>query len=195
MTSKDVHANAREPAPATGFLQRSGGELRTADLTAPYFSSTEDIEALTDTGRDVRLIARLSTVTTPGALRRAFENPRMSVRYLTDARFRTKLFIVDDHALVGSVFLTRNGLELTPGFEPVLLGRGRDKAFDQLPGIFEGVWNDAADLDEETLRAYGEAHGKWRRPLDEDGFETYIHRFVGRATLKSVDPGWKITDA
>lgn len=195
MTSTDVHANARETGPATRFLQRSGRELRTADLTLPHFSSTEHVEALTGNGRDVRLIVRLSAVTAPGALRRAFENPRISVRYLTDARFHTKLCIVDDHAIVGSVVLTRDGLELTPGFATALLSRDRDKAFDQLPGIFEGLWNDAADLDEESLRAFGEAYGKWGRALDEDAFETYIHRFVGRATLKSVDPGREITDA
>ena len=150
---------------------------------------------MTDKDRDVRLIVRLSTVTTPKALRCAFENPRLSVRYLTDARFRTRVDMVDDHAIVGSVCLTSNGVELTPGFEPAFLTRDLHKAYHQLFGIFEGLWNDALDLDEETLRAYGEAYGKWGRPLHEDAFETYIHRFVRKASLKTVDPDWKIADS
>lgn len=148
----------------------------------------DPINSLTDKGCDVRLIVRFSPITTPEALREAFENPRVKVRYFTDAKFHTKLYIIDDVALVGSANLTQSGL-LANRELSVLLKQDRDEAFYALPGLFDDLWNDADVLNEEVLREYKNAFKSREKPQDEDAFEKFIHKFVKPAVPKSIVVG------
>ncbi|SDF04182.1 PLD-like domain-containing protein [Celeribacter baekdonensis] len=166
----------------------AGPRPRSGYLAAPFFTTNAPIKALTDKGCDVRLIIRFSPITTPQALRQAFENSRVKVRYFTDSKFPTKLYIIDDIALVGSANLTHDGLQANRELS-VLLGQDRDDAFNALRGLFDDLWNDADVLNEEVLRQYEKAFKSREKPQDEDAFERFIHKFVDPATPKSIVVG------
>ena len=188
MTLRDLYANTRDTDFTINFFMKAGTNPRTGLLAAPFFTTTVPIDALTDRGCDVRLIVRFSPVTTPEALRGAFENPRVKVRYFTNAKFHTKLYIIDDVALVGSANLTTSGLQSNRELS-VLLRQDRDEAFYDLPGLFDDLWNDADVLNEDVLREYTNAFKAKEKPQDEDAFEKFIHKFVKPAAPTSIVVG------
>jgi PLD-like domain len=185
MALKELFANTRDTDFTINFFLNAGPRPRSGLLAAPFFTTTDPIKALTDKGCDVRLIVRFSPITTPEALRKSFENLRVKVRYFTDAKFHTKLYIIDDVALVGSANLTDSGLKSNRELS-VLLKQNRDEAFYALPGLFDDLWNDADVLTEEVLREYEKAFKSREKPQDEDAFEKFIHKFVKPAAPNSV---------
>jgi PLD-like domain len=188
MALSELYANTRATDFTINFFLNTGPRPRSGFLAAPFFTAIEPIKALTDKECDVRLIVRFSPITTPEALRQAFENPRVKVRYFTDAKFHTKLYIIDDAALVGSANLTKNGLESNRELS-VLLRKNRDEAFYALEGLFDDLWNDADVLNEDVLRKYEKAFKLRERPHDEGAFEKFIHKFVKPAAPKSIVVG------
>ena len=188
MSLREIYANTRETEFTINFFLNAGPRPRTGLLAAPFFTTIKPIEALTRQGCDVRLIVRFSPVTKPEALRGAFENPRVKVRYFTDTKFHTKLYVIDDVALVGSANLTDSGLMANRELS-VLLRQNRDEAFYELPCIFDDLWNDADVLTEDVLREYTNAFRKREKPQDERAFETFIHKFVKPASPTSIVVG------
>lgn len=188
MTLSDLYANTRDTDFTINFFMKAGTNPRVGLLAAPFFTTTVPIDALTDRGCEVQLIVRFSPVTTPEALRGAFENPRVKVRYFTDAKFHTKLYVVDNVALVGSANLTTNGIQSNRELS-VLLRQDRDDAFYDLPGLFDDLWNDADVLNEDVLREYTKAFKAKEKPRDEDAFEKFIHKFVKPAAPTSIVVG------
>lgn len=188
MGLRDYYGNTFGTGFTISFFMEAGINPRTGLLAAPFFTTTSPIEALTGRGCEVRLIVRFSPVTTPEALRGAFDNPKVKVRYFTDAKFHTKLYIVDDVALVGSANLTVNGLQSNRELS-VLLRQDRDEAFYDLPRVFDDLWNDADVLNDEVLREYTKAFKMKEKPQNEDAFEKFIHGFVKPAAPTSVVVG------
>lgn len=188
MSLSEIYANTQETGYTINFFMKAGPHPRSGLLAAPFFTTNDPIKALTDKGCDVRLIVRFSPITTPEALREAFENSRVKVRYFTDAKFHTKLYIIDDIALVGSANLTSSGLMANRELS-VLLRQDRDEAFYALPGLFDELWNDADVLTEEVLREYAKAFKSKEKPNHEDAFEKFIHGFVKPAAPKSIVVG------
>lgn len=188
MALSELYANTGSTGFTINFFMNVGPHPRSGLLAAPFFTTNDPINALTDKGCDVRLIIRFSPITTPEALRKAFENPRVKVRYFTDAKFHTKLYIVDDIALVGSANLTDSGLKANRELS-VLLKQDRDDTFYTLPGLFDDLWNDADVLNEEVLREYEKAFKSKDKPQDEQAFEKFIHKFVKPASPKSIVVG------
>lgn len=188
MALKELYANTRDTGFTINFFMNAGPNPRSGLLAAPFFTTNSPIKALTDKGCDVRLIVRFSPITTPEALREAFENPGVKVRYFTDAKFHTKLYIIDDVALVGSANLTPSGLQANRELS-VKLKQDRDEAFYALPGLFDDLWNDADVLNEEVLREYEKAFKSREKPQDETDFEKFIHNFVKPAAPKSIVVG------
>ncbi len=188
MTLRDLYGNTSASGFTINFFMKAGINPRVGLLAAPFFTTTTPIEALTDRGCEVRLIVRFSPATTPEALQGAFDNPKVKVRYFTDAKFHTKLYIVDDVALVGSANLTISGLQSNRELS-VLLRQDRDESFYDLPRIFDDLWNDADVLNEEVLREYTKAFKLKDKPQNEDAFEKFIHNFVKPAAPTSVVVG------
>lgn len=188
MALSEFYANTRATDFTINFFMNAGPHPRSGYLAAPFFTTNVPIQALTDKGCDVRLIIRFSPITTPQALRQALENPRVKTRYFTDSKFHTKLYIVDDVALVGSANLTNDGL-LANRELSVLLRQDRDDAFNALRGIFDELWNEADVLNEPVLREYEKAFKSKEKPQDEDAFEKFIHKFVKPSTPGSVVVG------
>lgn len=188
MAVSEIYANTRDTGFTINFFLNAGPSPRTALLAAPFFTTNDPIKVLTHKGCDVRLIVRFSPATKPDALRTALENPRVKVRYFTDAKFHTKLYIIDNVALVGSANLTTNGLQANRELS-ILLKQDRDTAFYALPAIFDDLWNDADVLNEDILRRYTEAFKAKEKPQDEDAFEKFIHNYVPPTAPKSVVVG------
>lgn len=188
MALKTLYANTNDTGFTINFFLNAGRSPRVGLLAAPFFTTNDPIEALTEKGCDVRLIVRFSPVTTPEALRGALTNPRVKVRYFTDAKFHTKLYIVDDVALVGSANLTDSGLKANRELS-VLVRQDRDEAFYELPGIFDDLWNYADVLSEDVLREYTKAFNATDKPQDESKFEKHVHKYVKPAAPKSVVAG------
>lgn len=188
MALSELYANTAVTGFTINFFMNAGKCPRLALLAAPFFTTNDPIKALTDKGCDVRLIVRFSPITTPEALRQALDNPGVKTRYFTDAKFHTKLYIIDDIAIVGSANLTDSGLKANRELS-VLLKRNRDEVFCELPGLFDDLWNDADVLSEEILREYQKAFKSTQKPQDEEAFEKFIHKFVKPATPKSIVVG------
>ncbi len=188
MNPSEFYANTAATDFTINFFLKAGPHPRYGLLAAPFFTTNEPIEALTGKGCDVRLIVRFSPITTPAALRQAFVNPNVKVRYFTDAKFHTKLYIVDDVALVGSANLTDNGLKANRELS-ILLKQDRDEAFYALPNLFDELWNDADVLSDEVLRQYEKAFKSSEKPQGEEAFEKFIHKFIKPAAPKSIVVG------
>lgn len=188
MALSELYANTGATGFTINFFMNAGSRPRSGLLAAPFFTTNEPITILTDKGCDVRLIVRFSPITTPEALREALKNPRVTARYFTAAKFHTKLYIIDDIALVGSANLTDSGLKANRELS-VLLKQDRDEAFYALPGLFDELWNDADVLNDEVLREYEKAFKSKEKPQDDDAFEKYIHKFVKPAAPKSIVVG------
>lgn len=188
MALSELYANTGATGFTINFFMNAGPHPRSGLLAAPFFTTNDPIKALTDKGCDVRLIVRFSPITTPEALRQALENPRVKTRYFTGAKFHTKLYIIDDIALVGSANLTDRGLKANRELS-VLLRQDRDEAFYALPGLFDELWNDADVLNKEVLREYEKAFKSKEKPQDEDAFEKFIHKFVKPAAPRSIVVG------
>ena len=188
MALSELYANTGTTGFTINFFMNAGPLPRIGYLAAPFFTTNAPIKALTDKGCDVRLIIRFSPITTPQALRQAFEYPRVKTRYFTDSKFHTKLYIIDDVALVGSANLTNDGLQANRELS-VLLRQDRDDSFNALRGIFDQLWNDADVLNEDVLREYEKAFKSKEKPQDEDAFEKFIHKFVKPASPKSIVVG------
>lgn len=188
MALSELYANTGSTGFTINFFMNAGQYPRLGLLAAPFFTTNDPIKALTDKGCDVRLIVRFSPITTPEALWSAHKNPRVTTRYFTSAKFHTKLYIIDDIALVGSANLTDSGLKANRELS-VLLRRDRDEAFYALPGLFDDLWNDADVLGEVELREYEKAFKSKEKPEDEEAFETFIHKFVKPSAPKSIVVG------
>ena len=188
MALSELYANTGATGFTINFFMNAGRHPRSGLLAAPFFTTNEPIKALTEKGCDVRLIVRFSPITTPEALLQALENPRVKTRYFTDAKFHTKLYIIDNIALVGSANLTDSGLKANRELS-VLLQQDRDEAFYSLPGLFDDLWNDADVLNEEVLREYKRAFKSKEKPQDEVAFEKFIHKFIKPAAPKSIVVG------
>jgi hypothetical protein len=74
MSNRDLYANTRDTGFTINFFLNAGPLPRSGLLASPFFTTTDPINALTDKGCDVRLIVRFSPITTPQALREAYEN-------------------------------------------------------------------------------------------------------------------------
>ena len=188
MAFGDVFANRNGPDSVLNFFYQSSPNARSAQLAAPFFTTCEPIELLTQNDCEVLLLVRLCNITLPKTLKQALGNPKVKIRYYTDQKFHTKLYIIDDMALVGSANLTDSGLKANRELS-VVIRQDRDAAFQELPSIFDVLWDHADVLTEEILKEYEKAHSSLHKPVDEDGFEKFLKNYVVEASPPSVVVG------
>jgi PLD-like domain len=188
MALSEIYANTRATDFTINFFLNAASPPKLGLLAAPFFSTMTAIESLTRKGCSVLLVVRFSPITQPSALRAALENPLVRVRYFTDTKFHTKLYIVDNVALVGSANLTESGLKSNRELS-ILLRKDRDVAFQELPTVFDELWNDADVLTVEILKEYTRAFEQKGRPEDEGEFAEYLKTFVAPVSPKSVAVG------
>ncbi len=185
MALKEIYANTFSTDFTINFFNNASKSPKLALLAAPFFTTMEPIDILTKNNCKVLLIVRFSPITTPSALKAALEHPLVKVRYFTDDKFHTKLYIIDNLALIGSANLTNSGLKANRELS-VLLRQDRDVEFEQLPKVFDELWNDADVLTEEILKDYTRAFNAQDKPHNEKAFANYLKNFVVEASPKSI---------
>lgn len=150
---KNVYSNTSRTGFTVDFFGHVFVNPKQALLAAPFFTTYSPIKRLTERGCQVSLIIRLCEATDPHALKQALSDPLVSIRYYTDRKFHPKLYIIDDVALVGSANLTTSGLQANREVSVTLL-RDRDSAFQELPGIYDNLWNYADVLTGKILSSF-----------------------------------------
>ena len=188
MSLRAIYANTKESGFTINFFHTTGASAKVAALAAPFFNTTMALDAITSPECKISLIVRFSPITTPAALREALKRDNVKIRYFTDAKFHSKLYIVDDAALVGSANLTKSGLESNRELS-VLLTREHDESFEDVKAIFEELWNAADVLNHDVLKSYERAFNKAKGITDEISFEDAIKNEVPTASVPSIVVG------
>ncbi|YCI07029.1 phospholipase D family protein (plasmid) [Ensifer sp. D2-11] len=185
MKLRDLYGNTSHTGHSIDFFELTAPGARDALLASPFYDSFKPVQALTARGCKVRLLVRLSPATTPSALQLAVNDPNVSVRYFTDRRFHAKVYVVDDTAMVGSANLTDAGMYANREVS-IILSRSRDLAFEELPGIFDSLWDYADVLSPDVLKIYEQAFRTPGRPGGEDDFEAHVHKFIKRCSPPTI---------
>ncbi|MGB8841708.1 MAG: phospholipase D family protein [Aliidongia sp.] len=150
-----------------------------ANLAAPYFTKADDILGAAKAGKSINLLIGLNPSTSPQALKLVFGVPNITVRYFT-GRFHAKIFIFDDHVLVGSSNLTEGGLFGNREATVCLNPQADFQRIEDLKAIFADLWNAAATLSEGILNTF-------RLTLDAmpkiTGLERQVEQAVGRLLI------------
>lgn len=184
MVLRDTYGNTKDTGFTIDFFSLSGPGAGTGLLASPFYSTYEPVRLLTERGCKVRLLVRLCEITTPEALRRALQDPDVTVRYYTSQNFHAKLYIIDDRALIGSANLTTAGLQANREVS-VVLERGRDPGFDDLPGLFDLLWDHADTLTDSILERFARVYGHFKCP-DENAFERALASEIDTCEPPSV---------
>ena len=139
------------------FRTRASG-VSSAQLACPFFTNVEPIRILLQSGcEQIQLLVRLCEVTSAEALREARDMRGVHVRFFSTPAFHAKFYILGPWALLGSANLTGGGLRQNRELS-VEIG-SREESFDEMPALFDELWNAAAVLTDDAMRRF-EA---WRR--------------------------------
>jgi hypothetical protein len=152
-------------------------------LAAPYFTWADAVADAAKSGKAIQLLVGLNAATSPNALRAVSNIPGLSVRYLTH-RFHAKIYIFDNDALLGSSNLTEAGLMQNREAVICLDGSRDPDAVDEVKAVFQDLWETAAVLTDDTLRAFRTAWEATRGTPDRDSL---IEDAVGRTEPLNVN--------
>ncbi|MCW2390902.1 hypothetical protein M2336_002674 [Sphingobium sp. B1D7B] len=185
---RDAYGNSAPSGYSIDFFRHAGVQGSEAFLASPFVSTYEPVRLLTVQNCKVNLLVRLCSITTPAALRQMLKDPLVSVRYYTSREFHAKLYIVGNVAMVGSANLTDAGLMRNREVS-VVLHKGRDTGFDELPGLFNLFWDRADVFTEELCTQYELAFRTVGNPVEDSDFQKHIERFVPPASPPSAKVG------
>lgn len=188
---RDAYGNTSLSGYAIDFFELGGVGAKNAYLASPFFTTFKPIEALTKRGCEVQLLVRLCSITFPTVLRKALEDPLVTVRYFTSRSFHAKLYIVDDIAMIGSANLTDAGLQ-TNREVSVVLRKDRDAGFESLPPMFAAFWEAADTLNGEVLAQFEEAFKAIGKPVEDAQFQAHLEKFVAPAIPPSAKVGSEV---
>ena len=125
-----------------------------ASLAAPYFTHSKSLVEAATSGTKIRLLVGLNLSTSPTALREAFNQEGIEIRYRKYFHAKIYIFDDDDKALLGSANLSNNGLRAKR--EAVIrLDRNADKeAVKETRAVFDDLWRHGKCLTESTLETF-----------------------------------------
>lgn len=185
---RNLYANSQSTGFTVNFFLALAGTAPEAFLASPFFTTTEPIRILTEKGCTVSLLIRLCSATAPNAVREVLANPNVKIRYFTAQSFHAKFYVVGDKALVGSANLTDAGLKSNREVS-ISLQQGRDEAFDELPGLFDLLWDYADVLSEPILIEFEKAFRAANRPQGEDQFDTFLKSYIRECAPPTIRAG------
>lgn len=132
------------------FFYEHGPATKSAQLACPFFTDLTPLKVLKESGcEQIRLLVRLCETTSPQALTEARTMAGIDIRYFTGSDFHAKFYIVGDVALIGSANLTSSGLNKNR--ELSLVVRSENEIFDDIPALFDELWNSASVLTTDAL--------------------------------------------
>ncbi|MFN3913280.1 phospholipase D-like domain-containing protein [Hyphomonas sp.] len=182
---RNLYSNRGKGGDLTENFFRLRTKPKFAYLASAFFSNDELVTELTGKGCAVQLIVRLSEATSPNSLKAMLRDPLVNVRYYTDHGFHPKLYIIDDHALVGSANLTQSGMRSNREVS-VVLSEDRDEAFEQLAPLFETLWDYADVLTAETIARFEKLLSSRTQGRSDVEFQKELERVIDRAAPPTV---------
>jgi hypothetical protein len=185
---RDSYGNSKSSGFTIEFFEQSGIEARQAFLACPFYTTYEPIQLLTKRGCKVQLLVRLCSTTLPSALREALKDPNVTLRYFTSRDFHAKLYVVDNVALIGSANLTNAGLKSNREVS-VVLRKERDSGFDDLPAMFNLLWDFGNVMTHELCDLYERAFRIIGRPSEEAEFQKILEGLVSPAEPPTAKVG------
>lgn len=185
---RDLYGNTKASGFTISYFHSVAGAGKRALLASPFFSDCEPIRLLTNRHAEVWLLIRLCSHTSPDALHEAMGIQGVRIRYYTARSFHLKCYIVGDQALVGSANLTSAGM-MSNREVSILVQRGRDAAFEELPGLFDELWNGADVLNASILLQFNNAFRSSNRPADEDQFDQFLKNFIKPVAPQTIKVG------
>ncbi len=142
------------------FFYENAIGVQSALLACPFFSNANPLKILNEAGcRRTRLLIRLCGSTSPVALAAARELPNVQIRYFTSESFHAKFYILDNMALIGSANLTGAGMMSNRELSVVV--SSASEWFDEIPSLFEELWDSAGVLTDHALSTFA----NWHRSL------------------------------
>jgi len=151
-----VYTNQPPHGGAHDFFVRYGATCRCARLASPFFTTSYVLNLLPSA--EVQLLVRLCQTTQPSALEEASKHTSVQIRYFTDKKFHSKLYILDEVALLGSANLTRAGL--SDHYELSVAIAKSDPNFTALELNYAELWSLAQPLTNAALADFADWHSK-----------------------------------
>jgi len=151
-------------------------------VASPFVTLTTELATAANEGKVVNLLVGLNISTKPAALRAVFGIPNLSIRYYTH-RFHAKVYLFDDHALVGSSNLTDGGM--LSNREATLLVDRSDQ-LEEIRTLCQELWSGAPVLTPEILREFEASVGVFGQYFNPD---TKIEAAIGRAEPSNISIG------
>jgi hypothetical protein len=159
-------------------------------IATPFFSYSELIEEVLETGCFVRMIVRLGPATSPIALGRIFDHPNVHIRYFTTSKFHSKLYVFGEKAaIVGSANLTQSGMQSNR--EICVEVPRDDDAFDELVRLHQSYWNDADVLTRPKLELYADLVRAVDSPMTSTLEEKILDKFGRVEVSDGIEVGKK----
>ena len=173
---------------AINFFMLNAKGATSAQLACPFFTTTEPLELLRQAGcKTIQLLVRLCGATTPAALVAARGMKDVHVRYFTSEAFHAKFYLVGNSAMIGSANLTNAGLKSNR--EIALAIDSADEVFDEIPALFDDLWDSAAVLTDTVMDRFTRWHRSPANPRQDDtveGVEPCSPTTVNVATHKTT---------
>lgn len=159
MTARTLYTNSprRKGDFALNFFMLNAGRTASAQLACPFFTTNEPLEILRKGGcRKIQLLVKLCGATSPVALAEARKMTDVHVRYFTSDAFHAKFYILGETAMLGSANLTDAGLKSNR--EIAIVIDSSDDVFDELPTLFDDLWDAAAVLTDAAMETFARWH-------------------------------------
>ncbi len=135
------------------FFYKHSPSVKSALLACPFFTDPKPIEILKRLGCEkIRLLVRLCKSTSPDALAVVHAIDGVDVRFFTDRSFHAKFYILGDNALVGSANMTSSGMQKNRELSVIV--RLGDEEFDEIPTLFDELWNRAGVLTKDAYTKF-----------------------------------------
>ncbi len=185
--TRQLYTNLGKRSHAIRFFMNNA-KAQSAQLAAPFFTTAEAIQILHDAGcRNIKVLIRLCSATTPSAIADARSLPGVTVRYFTSQAFHAKFYILDRLAMLGSGNLTKAGM--SSNREIMVTLDSEDEIFDELPAYFDELWDSAGVLSDPVLQHFTKWHKSSAHVPESDvveGIDPYSPPTINVATQSTT---------
>ncbi|GEM_PF-1758925 len=168
---KGLHTNTTSRRDLFGSaLAKAGESARRIQIAVAFFTDDRLIRAWSERSKSVLLLVRLGFPTNPDALRRILGIEGVQVKFVTDRRFHSKLYLFDNHlAFVGSSNLTRSAVATNQEVNVAI--DAEDPRCDELVALFIEYWDAAEVLTDQALDQYERIYRRLATRMENDGRE------------------------
>lgn len=134
-------------------LEKNIKENEDIYIATAFFSDIDFIKKAVERNCNIKLIVRISLVTSMQSLKEISEMNNVNIRFFTSEKFHPKLYIFGNSiAFIGSSNLTQSGL--TSNQEINISIESENPIFDDLKSLFYEYWEQAEVLDNNYIQKF-----------------------------------------